>query len=140
MIRKKRGLGAGKINGVGGRLKPGELPLAGILREAHEELRITLLTPSNGTNCIFNFWTATVFFARCLWRPISMERRSKRKKPRPSRFMFGDSRFTRCGRTTNSGLAARSMESHSAGSFISTERSAKPTSGLGIVPSSLRLC
>ncbi len=43
MIRKKRGLGAGKINGVGGRLEPGETPENGIVREAQEELGITLL-------------------------------------------------------------------------------------------------
>jgi 8-oxo-dGTP diphosphatase len=45
MIQKKRGLGAGKFNGVGGRLKPGESPLTGILREAHEELAIALIDP-----------------------------------------------------------------------------------------------
>jgi 8-oxo-dGTP diphosphatase len=43
MIRKKRGLGAGKINGVGGRLENGETPEVGIVREAREELGITPL-------------------------------------------------------------------------------------------------
>jgi 8-oxo-dGTP diphosphatase len=42
MIRKKRGLGAGKINGVGGKLERGETPDAGIVREAREELGIVL--------------------------------------------------------------------------------------------------
>jgi 8-oxo-dGTP diphosphatase len=41
LIRKKRGLGAGKINGPGGRLDPGETPLAGAIREVQEELRVT---------------------------------------------------------------------------------------------------
>jgi len=41
LIRKKRGLGAGKINAPGGRLGAGEPPLAGALRELHEELRVT---------------------------------------------------------------------------------------------------
>jgi|SRR6478672_2355967 8-oxo-dGTP diphosphatase len=41
MIRKKRGLGAGKINGVGGKLEKGETPHAGVVREAQEELGIT---------------------------------------------------------------------------------------------------
>ena len=41
MIRKKRGLGAGKINGVGGRLEPGETPETGIVREAEEELLLS---------------------------------------------------------------------------------------------------
>jgi 8-oxo-dGTP diphosphatase len=55
MIRKKRGLGAGKINGVGGRLEQGELPLAGILREAQEELGITLVDPVQRGELHFQF-------------------------------------------------------------------------------------
>jgi 8-oxo-dGTP diphosphatase len=43
LIRKKRGLGAGKINGPGGRLEPGETPLACAVREVEEELRATPL-------------------------------------------------------------------------------------------------
>jgi len=41
MIRKKRGLGAGKINGPGGRLEPGETPLECAVREVREELCVT---------------------------------------------------------------------------------------------------
>lgn len=41
LIRKKRGLGAGKINGPGGRVEPGESPEACAVREVEEELRIT---------------------------------------------------------------------------------------------------
>ena len=41
LIRKKRGLGAGKINGPGGKLEPGETPLACAVRETREELGIT---------------------------------------------------------------------------------------------------
>ena len=41
LIRKKRGLGAGKINGPGGRIEPGESALACAIREAEEELRVT---------------------------------------------------------------------------------------------------
>lgn len=40
LIHKKRGLGAGKINGPGGRLEPGESPREGAVREVFEELRI----------------------------------------------------------------------------------------------------
>ncbi len=43
LIRKKRGLGAGKINGPGGRLEPGELPLAAAIRETEEEVGLTPL-------------------------------------------------------------------------------------------------
>jgi 8-oxo-dGTP diphosphatase len=41
LIRKKRGLGAGKINGPGGKLEPGESPLEGALREVREEVGVT---------------------------------------------------------------------------------------------------
>jgi 8-oxo-dGTP diphosphatase len=40
LIRKKRGFGAGKINGPGGKVNPGETPLAAALRETYEELGI----------------------------------------------------------------------------------------------------
>lgn len=41
LIRKKRGLGAGKVNGPGGRLDPGETPWQAAIRETQEELHIT---------------------------------------------------------------------------------------------------
>jgi len=41
LIQKKRGLGAGKINGPGGRLDKGESPLQGAIREVQEELGVT---------------------------------------------------------------------------------------------------
>jgi 8-oxo-dGTP diphosphatase len=41
LIRKKRGLGAGKINGPGGRLDEGESPLMCAIREVQEELCVT---------------------------------------------------------------------------------------------------
>jgi 8-oxo-dGTP diphosphatase len=43
LIEKKRGLGAGKVNGPGGRLEPGETPLQCAVRETQEELCITPL-------------------------------------------------------------------------------------------------
>jgi len=55
MIRKKRGLGGGKINGVGGRLEVGESPLQGILRETQEELGITLIDPVERGELHFQF-------------------------------------------------------------------------------------
>lgn len=45
LIRKKRGLGAGKINGPGGRLEPGETPAQCAIRETEEELGIRVLDP-----------------------------------------------------------------------------------------------
>ena len=41
LIHKKRGLGAGKINGPGGKLDPGETPLLGAIREVEEEIGVT---------------------------------------------------------------------------------------------------
>lgn len=43
LIEKKRGLGAGKINGPGGKIDPGETPLEAVIRECQEELCITPL-------------------------------------------------------------------------------------------------
>lgn len=45
LIEKKRGLGAGKINGPGGKIDPGETPLQCAIRETQEELHITPLDP-----------------------------------------------------------------------------------------------
>lgn len=38
LMRKKRGIGAGKINGPGGKIDAGEPPLAGAIRETREEV------------------------------------------------------------------------------------------------------
>lgn len=46
LIRKKRGLGAGKINAPGGRLDAGESWLDGAVREVQEELHVTPLDPA----------------------------------------------------------------------------------------------
>lgn len=43
LMRKKRGLGAGKINAPGGRLEGGESARACAIRETREELRIEVL-------------------------------------------------------------------------------------------------
>lgn len=43
LIRKKRGLGAGKINAPGGKLEPGETALDAAVRETQEEVGVTPL-------------------------------------------------------------------------------------------------
>lgn len=45
LIEKKRGLGAGKINGPGGKIDPGETPLQCAVRETEEELCIRVKHP-----------------------------------------------------------------------------------------------
>jgi 8-oxo-dGTP diphosphatase len=55
LIRKKRGLGAGKINGPGGRLEPGESACEAALRECQEELCITPVAPEALGELAFQF-------------------------------------------------------------------------------------
>lgn len=43
LIRKKRGLGAGKVNAPGGKLEPGETALDAAIRETQEEIGVTPL-------------------------------------------------------------------------------------------------
>jgi 8-oxo-dGTP pyrophosphatase MutT (NUDIX family) len=42
LAMKKRGFGAGKFNGVGGKLEPGESVLAAAVREVEEEISVKL--------------------------------------------------------------------------------------------------
>lgn len=55
LIRKKRGLGAGKVNAPGGRLEPGESPLECAVREVQEELGVTPLAPTHHGELRFHF-------------------------------------------------------------------------------------
>ncbi|MDZ7267863.1 MAG: 8-oxo-dGTP diphosphatase [candidate division KSB1 bacterium] len=55
LIRKKRGLGAGKINAPGGRIDPGETPQQCAIREVQEELRITPLAVEERGTLSFQF-------------------------------------------------------------------------------------
>jgi 8-oxo-dGTP diphosphatase len=41
LIRKKKGLGAGKVNAPGGRIEPGEAPVDAARRETQEEVGLT---------------------------------------------------------------------------------------------------
>ncbi len=55
LIRKKRGIGAGKINGPGGKVDPGETPLAAAVRETLEEVGVTALNPDLRGELRFHF-------------------------------------------------------------------------------------
>jgi 8-oxo-dGTP diphosphatase len=55
LIRKKRGLGAGKINGPGGRLDPGEAALDCAVREVTEELQVVPRQLEHGGTLLFQF-------------------------------------------------------------------------------------
>ena len=71
LIRKKRGLGAGKINGPGGKIEPGETALASAIRETQEEIGVTPLGVEERGVLHFQFADGyslhcTVFVARDL--------------------------------------------------------------------------
>lgn len=55
LIRKKRGLGAGKVNAPGGRLEPGETAAQAAVREVEEELGVTPLNVVERGQLSFQF-------------------------------------------------------------------------------------
>ena len=55
LIRKKRGLGAGKVNGPGGKIHAGEGALEAAIREVQEELRVTPLGVEERGELSFQF-------------------------------------------------------------------------------------
>ena len=55
LIRKKRGLGKGKVNGPGGHIEQGETPLMAAIRETQEEVGLTPLTPKHCGTLQFAF-------------------------------------------------------------------------------------
>ena len=55
LIEKKTGLGAGKINGPGGRIEEGETPLECALREVEEEVCVTPLDATPAGELRFQF-------------------------------------------------------------------------------------
>jgi 8-oxo-dGTP diphosphatase len=55
LIRKKRGFGAGKINGPGGKIDPGETAMQSAIRETFEELGVTPLGLREAGQLFFEF-------------------------------------------------------------------------------------
>lgn len=55
LIRKKRGLGAGKINGPGGKIEAGESATESAIRETFEELCVTPIAPQQVGELTFEF-------------------------------------------------------------------------------------
>lgn len=55
LIHKKRGLGAGNLNGPGGRLEAGESPIQCAIREVQEELLIEAIDPQQIGELQFQF-------------------------------------------------------------------------------------
>jgi 8-oxo-dGTP diphosphatase len=90
LIHKKRGLGAGKINGPGGRLEPGETPYEAAIRETQEEVGITPTDAVQVGELHFQFVDGLSLFA-------TLMKRSR------SGVMSTPFRTRRCGRMTCSG-------------------------------------
>ncbi len=55
LIRKKTGLGAGKINAPGGRIKPGETAMQAAIRETIEEIHMEPKNPRKRGELFFQF-------------------------------------------------------------------------------------
>ncbi|HUJ77198.1 MAG TPA: 8-oxo-dGTP diphosphatase [bacterium] len=55
LIDKKTGLGAGKVNGPGGRIEPGETARQGAIREVQEELCVTPTGVTEAGELYFQF-------------------------------------------------------------------------------------
>lgn len=75
LARKKRGFGRGKMNGLGGKVRPGETPLRTIVREVREEAGVVLspetLRPAGSITFTFPFDPASDHyvhvFVACAW-------------------------------------------------------------------------
>ncbi len=83
LIRKKRGLGAGKINGPGGRLDDGESPLQCAIREVQEELRVTPTNVPAARRTGFSV-CGRLRFVRVRVQRGRAVRASRRKRTRPT--------------------------------------------------------
>jgi 8-oxo-dGTP diphosphatase len=55
LIRKKRGLGAGKVNAPGGRIEPGETAMEAAIRESVEEVHMEPKNPQKRGELFFQF-------------------------------------------------------------------------------------
>ncbi len=67
LIHKKRGLGAGKINGPGGRIDEGESPVECAVREVEEELGVTPLDLQHRGKLRFQFTNGLALLVHVFW-------------------------------------------------------------------------
>ena len=79
LIEKKRGLGAGKVNGPGGKLDPGESPAEAAVRETAEEVHVRVNAVRNhgllrfafvdGFHLLVDIFVSTDFEGECAETP-----------------------------------------------------------------------
>ncbi|MFH5797746.1 8-oxo-dGTP diphosphatase [Haladaptatus sp. CMAA 1911] len=62
LIRKKRGLGEGKLVGPGGKVEDGETPRNAAIREVQEEVRVSVKNPTKVGEFEFVFGTESEMF------------------------------------------------------------------------------
>ena len=98
LIRKKRGIGAGKINGPGGHLEPGETPLEAAVREVQEELGITPINLKQVGELSFQFVDEATGLRKIMWENLS-----KQKRRSLTGFITQKFPFMKCGKMTNTG-------------------------------------
>ena len=105
LIRKKRGIGAGKVNGPGGKFEPGETALQCVLREVREELHIDIEDAREMGVLNFSFACGTIpeSTATCLWRRLLQALPRKPPRRSPSGVRWTGFPMTSCGRMTGSG-------------------------------------
>jgi len=111
LIRKKRGLGAGKINGPGGRLEENETPLECAIRETQEELLINPLDIRPAGSC---FFTPTICHVSMDTYSLPVTARvhpQKLMKRFHSGFAMRTSPLMKCGMMTASGCPGYSPAS-----------------------------
>ncbi len=100
LIRKKRGLGAGKINGPGGRLEPGETRRRPLYARPSRNCASPRSFRNGGAGCISSSSTVTASPAASLYPRTTMA--SPWKPRRLCRSGLPSTRFpiTKCGRMT----------------------------------------
>ena len=103
LIDKKRGIGAGKVNGPGGRIDDGESALGAAIREVQEELLVTPTGVSPVGEVLFQVVDGTSIHIHVFCATGCEGEPQETDVPRRAGHPSTPSRSTRCGKTTGSG-------------------------------------
>ena len=97
LIEKQRGIGAGKINGPGGKIDPGETPLECAIRETQEELCVTATGVKKMGELFFAMSDMPDIHCHVLWRMVTKALLPRRQKPFRFGLMLIRFRMSGCG-------------------------------------------